>query len=738
MPMRSLGLSSRSPKAMRARALVLLLVSIACETTAPDRVLQVSVPATAGELSQGQSKSVAVAVTASGLDGSPSLQVTGLPIGVTAVIDRKSDGNATVTLTASPKATPGEAMLTVAASAIGVNQARATFTLTVLVSGTYSLGAPAPLTGIQGGSATATIPVARQGGFAQDVAFAVTVLQSGVTAVVDPNAITDSSANVTFTIGGSAPVGTYDVTITGTSPGLAPTTTTMKLSVTLAFTLSATKALVFTGASATSAVTILRNGGFAKNVDLTVTGLPNGVTATFGPPSAGGASSVLTFTASSSAPTGSAVVTVHGVSGGLAEQTATLAFSVHTPTPISIDFCTSPEANTLQWAAFQNEGADWMQLTPDANGTVSFTATEKVAFASVTGLSGSTLPFETRIKYLTASELKTLGGITCQDIPTLTVNRTETAIGLTNSGLHLMLWARLEPFLFSGSLMSPRTRTSSWTAAPSDVVALRESPGTPSANSGVWDADLVAIRRSVDLSVAQTFDVTSGEFLAPTMIPYAVTGLAASDTITASLNFITHAFADEVMPTRALVWSPRTAGIATGSIPAIPASLLLNTDLHQFGFTASQTVGSDIMRRTVSSTFKDPVSQNHALGAPPTKPTFTELSSTGLVRYRAQFASHPDYGSRITFRVSNTGGNFITIESSAAYAGGTPATWDVSIPDLTSIAGWSSKWNVEFGRVGALEVDAFSSIPFDVLDRRQEWVPGVVRWATWRTINIVH
>jgi endo-1,4-beta-xylanase len=84
------------------------------------------------------------------------------------------------------------------------------------------------------------------------------------------------------------------------------------------FTLSASanSVPVTQGASATDTVSVNDVNGFSGSVSLSASGLPSGVTATFGTnPTTG--SSVVTFSASSSAAAGTSIVTIMGTSGSL-------------------------------------------------------------------------------------------------------------------------------------------------------------------------------------------------------------------------------------------------------------------------------------------------------------------------------------------------------------------------------------------------------------------------------------
>ena len=100
------------------------------------------------------------------------------------------------------------------------------------------------------------------------------------------------------------------------------------------FTLSASinSVSVTQGASATDTIAVNDVNGFTGSVSLAASGLPSGVTATFGANPAT-SSSVVTFNASSSAATGTSIVTITGTSGSLtASTTVTLTVNPSTTT----------------------------------------------------------------------------------------------------------------------------------------------------------------------------------------------------------------------------------------------------------------------------------------------------------------------------------------------------------------------------------------------------------------------
>jgi hypothetical protein len=193
----------------------------------------------------------------------------------------------------------------------------------------FTLGAPATVNLSQGASNTSTITVNPVNGFAGSVTLAALGLPSGVTAAFSPNPTTGSSA-LRLTASASAVAGTYFVTISGTDGGLNGIAhIALVINSAPAFNIDTSPAslTIVQGASGTSTITLLGVNGFTGSVNLAVSGLPSGVTASFTPnPTTG--TSVLTLTASGTATLGPATVTITGTSGTLTE-TVFLALTVN-------------------------------------------------------------------------------------------------------------------------------------------------------------------------------------------------------------------------------------------------------------------------------------------------------------------------------------------------------------------------------------------------------------------------
>jgi uncharacterized membrane protein len=279
---------------------------------------------------------------------------------------------------------------------------------------------PASVSVTRGASTSASISIARVGGFGSSVAFTAAGLPAGVTATFNPISTTGNSSTVTFTASATATLGPATVTITGTGGGLARTTT-IALTVNAApnFTLAANPAsvTVVRGASATSTVTITRTGGFASAVTFAATGLPAGVSAAFNPASTTGNSTVVTFTAAATAALGPAPVTVTGTGSGLTRTTA-IALTVNAAPDFSL--AADPASVTLEPGASANSTVTITRL----NG---FTST--VAFSAAGLPSGVTAAFDPA-STTGNSTIVTFTAAATADVAAATITVTGTGGGL--------------------------------------------------------------------------------------------------------------------------------------------------------------------------------------------------------------------------------------------------------------------------------------------------------------------
>jgi subtilase family serine protease len=248
-----------------------------------------------------------------GFSGSVNLTVSGLPSGVTASLTpNPSIGSTMLVLTASSSAELGTSTITITGTS-GSLKATKSFTLGVYVP-TFTLSDIEPKPLGQGSSTSASIFVNPEYGFAGSVSLAVSGLRSGVTASISPNPVT-GTAVLTLNASESASIGTSTVTVTGVSGAQTAKTTFTLDVVSPAFTLTGPGTVnLGSGTSTPANVTVTPEYGFLGSVNLSLSGLPNGVTASFSPnPTTG--TSVLTLTAGGTAKLANSTVKLIGTSG---------------------------------------------------------------------------------------------------------------------------------------------------------------------------------------------------------------------------------------------------------------------------------------------------------------------------------------------------------------------------------------------------------------------------------------
>lgn len=287
---------------------------------------------------QGATTTTSVTVSDTGtFSGAVALTVTGLPAGVTATFSPASvtgSAGSTLTLVVAATAVPGTYPLTVTGTS-GSTVKTATLNLTVVTAPNFTITlSPTSISVPPATNPTDTITVTFVGGLTGSVSVSASGLPSGVSANFAPSSVNAPGGTIVanFTSQTSTPAGTYSVLITGTN-GTISHSATLTLTIpgtggngSFSLTPSAASLTVTAGASATDTIRVTDVAPFAGAVNLSVSGLPAGVTAAFGTnPTT--ATSVVTFIASATAASSSATVTITGTSGTLSAST-TIALTV--------------------------------------------------------------------------------------------------------------------------------------------------------------------------------------------------------------------------------------------------------------------------------------------------------------------------------------------------------------------------------------------------------------------------
>ena len=185
-----------------------------------------------------------------------------------------------------------------------------------------------------GSSVTTTADVTRGGGYAGTSTMTATGAPAGVTVTFTPATIPagDTSTAVVVSVADSVPAGTYPIVINAAGSGVTTATATLNVVVAGSFTLGPANPAALTasvgGTAVTSAIAITRTAPFTGPVALTATGAPAGMTTTFNPASATGATSTLSVTVDSTVANGTYPLAVRGSGAGVTDTSATVAVAV--------------------------------------------------------------------------------------------------------------------------------------------------------------------------------------------------------------------------------------------------------------------------------------------------------------------------------------------------------------------------------------------------------------------------
>jgi len=279
-------------------------------------------------VSQGASGSFAISVQRSGgFTGSVSfLAPSGLPSGATAAYSNFTVDGATLTISVSATTAGGNFPITIT----GRNGNVSHTTQVTLMVPDFSVGlSPSALTVVQGASTSGQVIINRINGFSGCVGFGPSNVPGGVGFSFSPNPACGASSTMTVNANGFGMLGSFPVTITGTNQSLSRATS---LTVTVAgFTLSACDHLtVFPGGNGSCTITLNPSGGYTGSAQLSASGLPSGVTATFSP-NPTSSSSTMTLVANGSAVPGTYPLTINGVDGNQVTKAVNVNLILGTP-----------------------------------------------------------------------------------------------------------------------------------------------------------------------------------------------------------------------------------------------------------------------------------------------------------------------------------------------------------------------------------------------------------------------
>jgi hypothetical protein len=218
----------------------------------------------------------------------------------------------------------------------------------------------------------------------------------------------------------------------------------------------------------------------------------------------------------------------------------------------------------------------------------------------------------------------------------------------------------------------------------------------------VYSPNRVIVRRGLNftnLATIPALDFAAIEALVPASGIATIAGYASGDNTSLFVDFSTATTPYHPLYQRTAVPS------ASQTIYGIPSSLTQSGDVHVLTVRALSSSGNSY--RVVEQYYQLPGDRNVALGAALSAPSVTTLSSTPSLRLGTTLPAQSDYPSFANATHTQTS-RTVSITATEAYFGGTPSTWALDIPDLSTVSGFSQSFGLQSGSSTQTYVEAYS------------------------------
>lgn len=578
----------------------------------------------------------------------------------------------------------------------------------------------------RGASQTTIISLTRGGGYSGAVTLAAEGLPANVTATFAPASLLGSTltSTLTLSVGPTAPVGFASVTIRASGTGVTADTEPYNLTVQRAPLVIQPGGAAFSvsrGGRATVSLAIVRFN-YPGAVDLSVEGLPSGLTASFTPNALTDTLSVLTLSAAAGATLGTAVVTVRGTGMDGATATAPISLTVAVAgSGGSVAWRWCDVSSLPAWFAYRSgTTGPFTRVTVGANATYTFTLTADVGtVAYVQTTNGYPAGF---INFATISELVTIGQEACYSAPT------RKSLTANVAGLSVSQAVRIRVGGGGADVSFPATSTpvDFVTDGVTDLLASRSIPdsGDPSRLP-----DRFIVRRSVNYPAGSTIpllDFAGSEAFAPATATLTIANADGGD-LTVGASFAT---------ARGVVGAleyPQNMLTSSTSYPrfGVPTAQLQAGDYHVITVLRGGGIAGDDYRSAAQYN-REFVDRIVTLGPMLEQPALSTLATAPYARLRAAGTWQSEYDGELEVVYEQTTGalKYWTIVGTRAYSGVGTSTYEFDIPDFSAVDGFNVSWGLSAGvqtdvaPVGrSLPVLAFSeSAAFLTATRRRQVV----------------
>ena len=667
-------------------------------TAAPTPAISLTSTPVAVSIVAGSNGITAIGISRlGGFTGDVTLEVLGLPLGVTRVFSANpvnaAGNSSTLTIATSGAAVAGIYNLTVRGTGTGISEATTTVAVTITAAPAITLSAlPTAVTVTAGSAVTTAVTITRLGGYTADVALTATGLPAGVVPSFAPATLTGGTltSTLTMTSTAGAALGAATVTVTASGTGVTTQTTPVSLTVTSAptYTMAATPVMAQQGTNGTSTVTLTRGTGFTGTVNLAVTGLPANVAVSFNPVAVTGTTSTLTFAIFGPVTAGNYTGVITGTAAGLPNVTTNVSLTVTAPggAPGIVNWTFCETVRFPLWFAFQNGTSGvWTRVTSTGTTTrvYSFTvnASGGVAYAIPRSGGGT----DVTVQYLTQAEMIPTAANECE------VNRATKSLSGTVAGVTAPGTAFIGIGGRAASAVFPITSYSVTGVddGVTDLIGFRRSRNMITFMQDPPDRGV--LRRNVNYaagSAIPVIDFMSGESFVVASAQYTIANADAENfIITSSFSTMNGTAATFVLG------EPFATGPGPHTVYGVPNARTQPGDLHHvFAFTSSGSTQQTT--RGVIQYNRNLLDRTITLGPLVSAPTVTSLGASPYVRFSATGTWQNEYADAVgmNYTQQTVNSNSWTVTSTRSYAGSGASPWTLALPDFSGVVGFNTSW----------------------------------------------
>jgi hypothetical protein len=347
---------------------------------------------------------------------------------------------------------------------------------------------------------------------------------------------------------------------------------------------------------------------------------------------------------------------------------------------VTIDFCSD---EIPIWVGYQQLGQNWVRLTPNADGAVSFSAEYRVAIGIVRATGGD---IHTELFYTTSNVLSAISNRSCpEEAGTKTVNG--TVINFSGSQRALVGMG------VSSVYREPGVNSFTLTNLPDRALDIMASRMT-FVGELEQHANKTILRRTQTIAHNGTIpvlDFDATEAFTPTTASITVSAVNPDD-----FAYLTSNFFSQLQTSHLLTYIEPIAN-GTHQVEAIPAATSAAGDYHDVFVTVVSPTGTV---RGAERFFRTPSPQTLAVGAELSNPILSTIATSPTTRIRTQLVWQAEYPSAVTVDYDQQlafSANRYTITVTAGYLGATIFTWDIPMDDMSGAPGWQNSWGLQNG-----------------------------------------